>query len=88
VSERPTPETDANEVDLHECISTFFIEGRREYVIKYVPSNIARSLERQRDELTEALYACIEHMEHSTPQGREAWHNAVDLLARIDREKP
>lgn len=41
-----TPLTDANEVDLNECLSVqTHSDGRRSYVEKYVPSHIARRLE-------------------------------------------
>lgn len=33
-------------------------------------------------ELLDALRACTEHMEHSTPQGRSAWHQALAAIAK------
>ncbi|MBB0023663.1 hypothetical protein [Ralstonia pickettii] len=33
-------------------------------------------------ELVEALDGCIEHMEHSTPQGRAAYENAKAVCAK------
>jgi hypothetical protein len=34
-------------------------------------------------DVVEALEGCIEHMEHSTPQGRQAWESATAALAKI-----
>jgi len=34
-------------------------------------------------DVVEALEGCIEHMEHSTPQGRQAWMSARAALAKI-----
>jgi DNA/RNA-binding domain of Phe-tRNA-synthetase-like protein len=34
-------------------------------------------------DVVEALEGCIEHMEHSTPQGRQAWESARAALAKI-----
>lgn len=38
---------------------------------------------RQRDELLAALRGCVEHMEHSTRPGREAWEVATALLTKV-----
>lgn len=38
--------------------------------------------------MAEALAACVENMEHSTPQGREAWETARALLHRIRGDAP
>ena len=43
-----TPRTDAEELDLRECIAVeTFPNGCRQYVRKYVPSKLARELERE-----------------------------------------
>lgn len=39
-------------------------------------------------ELLEALAGCVEHMEHSTPQGRAAWVNARAAIAKATGAAP
>lgn len=39
-------------------------------------------------ELLEALVGCVEHMEHSTPQGRAAWVNARAAIAKATGAAP
>jgi len=43
--------------------------------------DLIRDLLAERARLRDALHGCVEHMEHSTPQGRAAFDNARAALA-------
>lgn len=51
----PTPRTDAVEVDLNECISFERVNGRNQYVTKYVPVSLSRTLEIENSALREKM---------------------------------
>lgn len=75
-----TPETDANEVNLYECISVETMgSGKQRYVIKYVPSYITRRLERERDALR-AQFADAENVREANRLGYEAAMKRVEVL--------
>lgn len=50
--------------------------------LRFVPISELTKAEAERDEAREALRGCVEHMEHSTPQGKAAWERASDVLER------